>query len=73
MKIENVKSSKATLFRFIEMGECFRYDDRLLMKCGIGKVGINAIDLSNGAQLIIELDEEVEPTVAKVVVGSEGE
>lgn len=71
MQILDKRSMNESLFRLLEMGAVFRRDGQFYIKCGIGEVGTNAVNLKNGAPAQMRLDYPVEEVVAELVIEDE--
>lgn len=72
MEVIDKRGVSESLFRLLEMGQAFRYDGQFYIKCGIGEVGTNAVNLKNGAPGQMRLDYAVEEVNAQVVIQDEG-
>ena len=68
MQIIDKRGVNESLFRLLEMGAVFKHDGCLYIKCGIGEVGTNAVNLKNGAPAQMRLDYPVETLNAEVVI-----
>ena len=71
MEIITKETNKTSMFRLLAMGDAFRYDDQVYIKCGIGEVGTNAVNLHNGAPQQMRLDYPVEPLNAVCAINYE--
>lgn len=71
MQIIDKRGFNESLFRLCEMGSVFKHEGQYFIKCGIGEVGTNAVNLRNGAPAQLRLDYPVEEVAAKVVIEDE--